>query len=160
MDEEKDVGREIRMLSNLLKREMDIQMTKLGFDRVTGMNGWILTYLSRHKERPVYQKDLERNFSVARSTVTSLVKLMEKKGLIERTSVESDARLKALKLTAKGEQVQQSAYMCMIESERRLCENISEQELEAFVSVAKKMRANLYPKHEKENIYEKGDVDD
>lgn len=143
MDEGKNVGREIKMLSNLLKREMDAQMAQLGLDRVTGMNGWILTYLSSHKERPVYQKDLERNFSVARSTVTSLVKLMEKKGLIERTSVESDARLKALKLTAKGEQVQQSAYMCMTESERKLCENISEQELEAFVSVAKKMRANL-----------------
>lgn len=160
MDEVKTVGREVKMLSNLLMRDMDAQMAQLGLDRVTGMNGWILTYLSRHKGQPVYQKDLEKSFSVARSTVTNLVKLMEKKGFIERTSVESDARLKTLKLTEKGEQVQQATYMCMLESERRLCENISEQEIETFVSIAKKMRKNLCTKSEKESKYEKGDVDD
>ena len=38
---------------------------------------------------------------MARSTVTGVVKLMERKGLIRRESVSSDARLKKLVLTEK-----------------------------------------------------------
>lgn len=160
MDEKHIVGREIKMLSNLLIREIDANTQKMGLDRVTAINSWILGYLSCNSERTIYQKDLEKDFSIARSTVTNLVKLMEKKGLIERAEVESDARLKSLKITEKGRQVQHVTHMAMLETEAKLCKDISCEEIESFISVARKMRKNLNPKCGEECKCGKGDSDD
>lgn len=160
MTEEKVVGREIKMLSNLLVRSIEAKTQDYGLDRVTAINSWILAYLSCNSGKTVYQKDLERDFSIARSTVTNLVKLMEKKGLIERSEDESDARLKSLKITDKGRQVENIAHKAMLETEAKLCENISQDEIDAFISVARKMRKNLKPKLEEKCRFEKGDNDD
>lgn len=142
-DEEQAVGREIRILSNLLAREFHSEMSALGVDRLTAVNSWILAYLSYNSDKTIYQRDIEREFSIARSTVTQLVKLMEKKGLIERSDDKSDGRLKSLKLTEKGEQIHTVAREGMAHLERRLCSSLSRQEIEAFISTAEKMKQNL-----------------
>lgn len=143
MDDNIIVGREIKMLSNLLIRELDSTLIKQGLDRVTAINSWILGYLSHNSDRLIYQRDIEREFSIARSTVTTLVKLMEKKGLIERSDVESDARLKSLKLTDKGREIHDLAHIGLLETEAKLCQNITHEELENFIFTARKMRRNM-----------------
>ena len=50
----------------------------------------------------MFQRDLQAHFSVRRSTVTGLLQLMEKKGLITRSSVAQDARLKKIQLTPRA----------------------------------------------------------
>lgn len=49
--------------------------------------------------RETYQKDVEQFFNLRRSTVSSLLRSLESKGLIQRVSVPHDARLKKLELT-------------------------------------------------------------
>ena len=71
-------------------------------DNVTPMHDWIMSYLYWHKNEAVYQRDIEREFSITRSTVTNILQLMERKGYIERQSVPQDARLKRLILTEEG----------------------------------------------------------
>lgn len=142
-DEEQAVGREIRILSNLLAREFHSEMSAQGVDRLTAVNSWILAYLSYNSDKTIYQRDIEREFLIARSTVTQLVKLMEKKGLIERSDDKSDGRLKSLKLTEKGEQLHTVAHEGMLHLERRLCSSLSRKEIEAFISTAEKMKQNL-----------------
>lgn len=44
-------------------------------------------------------------FSITRSTASRVLSLMEKKGLITRESVERDARVRKIVLTAQGEQI-------------------------------------------------------
>ena len=56
------------------------QARSLNIDEVTVMHGWILAYLEDNREREIYQKDIEGKFGINRSTVTNIVKLMEKKG--------------------------------------------------------------------------------
>lgn len=58
------------------------------------MQGWIIGYLYDHKEEEIFQRDIEAEFYIARSTVTCLVKQMEQKGYIARVAVERDCRLK------------------------------------------------------------------
>ena len=55
-----------------------------------------------HRDEPVFQRDIEREFSITRSTVTNILQLMERKGYIQRLSVPQDARLKQLVLTEEG----------------------------------------------------------
>ena len=85
----------------------------------------------------VYQKDIESNFGIARSTVTNILQLMEKKGYLTRTTDEHDARLKRLELTELGKRVHldtiaviDSAHDTMeagvTDEERRICFKVLE----------------------------------
>lgn len=74
---------------------------------MTMMQSWIIRFLYEHSEEDIYQRDIEAEFSIARSTATGILKLMEKRGYIRRVSVERDARLKKLELTEVGIRMQE-----------------------------------------------------
>lgn len=64
-----------------------------------------LTYYKDNEDPPVYQRDLETCFKLRRSTISSLLSALEKKGLIRRLPVPHDARLKRLVLTEEGKEL-------------------------------------------------------
>lgn len=70
----------------------------------TGTHCRIIRYLSEHQDRDVYQRDVEKEFGITRSTASRVLSLMEEKGLVLRQSVQADARLKKLTLTEKAQQ--------------------------------------------------------
>jgi len=96
------IGPQLRRTDNLIFRRMNLVFRANGVEDVTAMHGWILRYLYDNRDREVYQRDVERTFSITRSTVTNILQLMEKKGYLSRESVASDARLKRLVLTPEG----------------------------------------------------------
>ncbi len=138
------LGFVIKTLDNLFFRNMFAYETRQkGVDEITVMHGWILGFLYENREKNIFQKDIEIEFSIARSTVTSIVKLMEKKGYILRESVEADARLKRLVLTERGKQIheQHISYIDMLEEQCK--RNISQEEIEIFLKIAGKLKQNL-----------------
>ena len=90
---------QIRRVDNLIFRKINQFARENGVEQATPMHGWIIEYLYRHRNEPVFQRDIEREFSITRSTVTNILQLMERKGYIQRLSVPQDARLKQLVLT-------------------------------------------------------------
>ena len=130
MKREDTIGFNIRSIDNMLMRKAmamsDEESGKNGMMPV--MQGWIMGYLYDHKEEEIFQRDIEAQFYIARSTVTCLVKQMEQKGYIARVAVERDCRLKRLCLLEKGEEIR---------------EGVSEEELQTFLKVAVKIRNNL-----------------
>lgn len=140
---DESIGREIRTLDNLMMRNLLAHVKKAGLDEITVMHGWILHYLYDNKTKEIFQRDIESEFCIARSTVTSILKLMEKKGYIRRISVPSDARLKKLELTKKGEQLHESTVLILDRLRVSLTEGIGEEELEAFYRVIGKLKDNL-----------------
>lgn len=94
------IDKEICCVANLIRREIDKNFG--GVERITRMNGWIIEYIYQKGSSDVFQKDLEKELSITRSTASKVIDLMEQKGLIERSSVEYDARLKKLSLTPKA----------------------------------------------------------
>jgi hypothetical protein len=92
------VGFMVHKLDMGVKRILDAKMKAAGYDEVTMMHGWILKYLYDNRDREVYQRDIEKQFSIGRSTVTTIIQLMEKRDLICRQSVDHDARLKRVML--------------------------------------------------------------
>ncbi len=89
-------------MDNLIFRRLNQFSRANGVEQTTPMHGWIIEYLYRHRNEPVFQRDIEREFSITRSTVTNILQLMERKGYIQRLSVPQDARLKQLVLTEEG----------------------------------------------------------
>ncbi len=137
------VGYHLRRIDNLLMRSTTSLARSMGLDEVTVMNGWILTYLDRNSDRDIYQKDIEMQFGIKRSTVTNIVKLMEKKGLISRQTVPRDARLKKLVLTEKGKWAREVSYEAIKMTEEKIKRGISEEEIHYLCDIIEKMRKNL-----------------
>lgn len=142
MKEEKTAGLHLRMTDNQIQRRMSYEVRQVGVDDVTGSNGWILEFLRRNAEREIFQKDVEAEFLLARSTVTAVIKLMEQKGYIKRESVAYDARLKRLLLTEKGQQMQEQLGVVIEALEQQLLQGITEEELQIFHKVLDQITKN------------------
>ena len=143
MKEKKYMGRELRVLDNLIKRFIDKQMNKVQIDRITGSNGWIIGYIREHEGEPVYQKDLECEFNVTRSTASKVVNLMVEKGLIIRESVPGDARLKRLILTSKAKAMEEEMERNRDLVEAQIVKGVSDEELEQFYSYIERIMKNV-----------------
>ncbi len=99
---DRNLGKQIHHLSRLMKKHLDHSPAKSRMERLAGMHGWIIGYLYRHRDRDIFQRDLENDLDMSRSTVSTVLRLMEENGLLTRHSVPSDARLKKLVLTDRA----------------------------------------------------------
>ena len=142
-EREKRVAPSVRRLDHMLARNMDMHAREKGYDEVTLMHGWIIRYLYENKDKDIYQKDIERQFGVGRSTVTNIIQLMEKKEYIRREAVEQDARLKKLVLSDKGLEMH-GQMKCLAEQlNKETLKGITDEELDGFFLVLKKIEDNL-----------------
>lgn len=140
----KDIGIVLRAINNLLMRASIQQSKNAGIDNCTFMHGWILGYLCLHNEDNVYQRDIEREFSLTRSAVTSIVKNMEQKGYIRRIEVEHDARLKKLVITPSGKETHNKIVQNFKEMDKTIINNISDEDYKVFIKVCHQIKNNLH----------------
>ncbi|MFA9465231.1 MAG: MarR family winged helix-turn-helix transcriptional regulator [Velocimicrobium sp.] len=136
------IGFEVRTLSNLIKRKID-HMTAEEEPDITSMHGWIIGYLFDNKDIDIYQRDIEEHFTIRRSTVTSLLQLMEKRKLIIRQSVSGDARLKKIVLTKKSLLIHERMCFRLDCFEESLISGISSEDVEIFKKVVEHMKQNI-----------------
>lgn len=137
------IGIEIRALDNQIKRLIDSKIQKSAFCRLTGSNGWIIDYIRKKSPKPVYQKDLEAEFNITRSTASKVLNLMEEKGFIVRESVPEDARLKKLVLTPEAIEISKGMEADRDAIERQITKGFSEKELQQFYSYIERIRKNI-----------------
>ena len=137
------VGFEIKTVHNLLKRDFESLPIQKEMKNITAMQKWIIGYLSDNDKKDIFQRDLEEEFSVRRSTATGILQLMEKNDLITREAVPHDARLKKLVLTPKAIEIGKMITEGIIEHEKMLCEGISQEDLDVFFKVMKQVKTNL-----------------
>lgn len=112
----------------------------------TAYHGRIIGYLSERLDEDVYQKDIENRFGIRRSTVTKLLQLMESNGLITRTAVLSDARLKKITLTEKAISMHEHFREEIDCFEAALSSGLTEEEVETFFRITDKIYNNLVEK--------------
>lgn len=140
-------GRLVRMLNHQLKRNQNPEEA-LEDDELTPMQRHILNYiLLETLHRDIYQKNLEEEFQVRKSTVSGILKLIEKNGFIYRESVKEDARLKRILPTKKAEALRPSILEHIHETEIRMTEGVSEQDLFLCKKVLYQMCQNLAEKN-------------
>ena len=140
-------GRLVRMLNHQLKRNQKPEEA-VEDDELTPMQRHILNYiLLETLHRDIYQKNLEEEFQVRKSTVSGILKLIEKNGFIYRESVKEDARLKRILPTKKAEALRPSILEHIHETEIRMTEGVSEQDLFLCKKVLYQMCQNLAEKN-------------
>lgn len=146
---ERTIGDSIRVLSHMIRREMDSSPLERQLKGVTGTNTWLIGYIGMHKDSDVFQKDIEKQFGITRSTVSKIVNLMEQKGLIERQSVPGDTRLKKLVLTEWSWEIFAQMEVEFREMERTLADGFSPEELDQFFNYIDRMQNNIKKKEER-----------
>lgn len=134
---------QLRRVDNLIFRRLNQFSRANGVEQTTPMHGWIIEYLYRHRDEPVFQRDIEREFSITRSTVTNILQLMERKGYITRRSVEQDARLKQLVLTEKGRQFHEDTMRAFHQTDEYVAGLLTEEENTELLRLLNKLYLGL-----------------
>ena len=134
---------QIRRVDNLIFRRINQFARANGVEQATPMHGWIIEYLYRHRDEPVFQRDIEREFSITRSTVTNILQLMERKGYIQRLSVPQDARLKQLVLTEEGIRLHEKTLLSFHQTDDYVAGLLTEEENAELLRLLNKLREAL-----------------
>ena len=140
---EDHVGVEVRRLSHLIKRCAMNSEAHQRADKLTGVHSWFIGYLYDNRDRDVFQRDLEENFNIRRSSVSNVLSLMEQNGLIERRPVEHDARLKKVVLTPRAIELHNMVDKDITELEAAIIEDVPKDDLDIFFKTIRKMINNL-----------------
>ena len=128
MSEKRQIGRGINILSHKIKRRIGKVSLEYG---ISSMQAKILIFVfQQSSKRDIFQRDIEEEFDIRRSSVTSVLTLMEKNELIKRVSVTEDARLKRLILTDKGVYIYESIFKEIEAIEYIISESLSTEEFD------------------------------
>ena len=114
----------------------------------------ILTYLLSIDD-PVYQKDIENEFFLRPPTATEVLKRMEKGGFITKVIEKDDARKKRIIATEKSLALKAETVERIHTLGMDITQNLSEEEIQAFCSIAEKMVENLILTARDEEMEEK-----
>lgn len=135
-----DVSKNIRYF-------FDLAMAENG---LTSIQTRILGHLRHAQEenRDVFQRDIEDVFRIKRSSVTSVLQTLEKKGLIVRESIPEDARLKKLVLTQKAIKLQSCTYHILGEMEQDVRSTFTEQEFAQFLEYMSRIDQKVIQSYE------------
>ena len=101
-------------------------------------------YIMSHAEQgEIFQRDIEKEFSLRRSTVTVMLQSFEQKGLILRIPVSRDARLKKIVLTEQAKRLSERTWREIEQFHQRLEENLTADEKEQLLFLLDKIKQNL-----------------
>lgn len=139
MDDSKHIGRMVKQLSRHIERQLPCPPT----NDVTLHHGRIIGYLWHNRDKDVFQRDIEKEFGIRRSTATRLLQLMESNGLIVREQVMSDARLKKIVLTQKAVEMEQEIHKVIDSFEEQLSQAFTPEEEEEFRRLVGKLNERL-----------------
>ena len=142
---DKTIGAELHSIGNLIKRVSD-NSCLCRYHRETGLTelqSRVIGFLHRNEGKDIFQKDIEKEFSIRRATVSVLLHSMEAKDLIIRESVPRDARLKKVILTERSREIASTAQQDVARFDMMLREGIPAEDMEAFFRVTEMIRYNI-----------------
>jgi len=131
--------RYINKLSNKIRRQMD------SFTQITGVSpaeARVLSFLL-DQPGPIYQKDIEEEYSMRPPSASALLKKMEQDNLVRRENVEEDGRYKKIVVTEKGLSYKDDVKAKIRQMEDIVTDGITEEDMEVFYRVVEQMFDNM-----------------
>ena len=143
MNKQHQIGREILQITYRCKRLVFAKQMAAGVDKEIIMNGRILGFLSSNEGRDIFQKDIEQETSLTKSSVSNLLTKMEQKGLIKRQSIAGDARLKKIVLTELGSQINEKNRKAIDAVDMNFVRGLTVEEQDQLLRILKKINCNM-----------------
>ncbi len=141
---------EIKVLDKLLGRFFFKTGTMDEMASITQSQMQILDYIVECGKNEIYQKDLEEAVDLRRATVSGILQTMEKNQLITRVIDDTDTRTKKIILTKESEKRIAKNKEKVATLQKITTEGISDEDLETFRIVLRKMTQNV------QEFYKKG----
>lgn len=137
-------------LSNFLFKNANKLQKKIYPDNLSSEYGYIISYLCENEDQNIFQRDIEKEFDLGRSTVSTILKELEREGLVERKSVVGDARLKKVTATEGARMINEACNKELEGFVEKLISGINPNDIEIFSKVldALKSKAELIKKDE------------
>ena len=142
------INTELRILSRNINNYFINYGNRKKIDRMTGSGAWIISYIAENYYRDVFQRDLEKEFDITRSTASKNVDLLVENGFITREPVDYDARLKKLVLTEKAREVFKIMRSDRATLEEQMLQGFSEEEKKQLRGFLKRLASNIEPGEE------------
>jgi DNA-binding MarR family transcriptional regulator len=145
----KPIGFEIKHLAILINRAFHKQLVDDGSfgnknnEDLTLMQSHMIGFIYNHPKHTINQCDLEKEFSRRRSTITGILKLMEKNGYITREYSKTDARVKTVTLTDKAIELHHEVTIKIDNFNENLERGLTSDELNSFYTILEKIKNNL-----------------
>ena len=130
-------GRLLKQANNNMMRHFDQFAKQFG---LTGNQMAVIDFIMNHEKQEIFQRDIEHEFNIQRSTTTVLLQRMEKKGLIERHTSSKDARQKAVVLTDKAVKIASACQVYLRAEEEEFAQQFSAEEREIFLKILQHYR--------------------
>lgn len=138
------IGYEIKNLNNMIERKIiNVHKPLKSECIITPIQVKIIEYIMENNGNTVYQRDLEKNLNLRRSTISGILQTMEKNNIIIRVNSKVDARSKEIKLTDRCLSKVNFLKGKTIDFENKIKCGISNKELDVFFSVIDKIKNNV-----------------
>lgn len=139
------VGIKIKKIKSLIRKSIHNSTTFKENEELTNVFGWTIGFISRRNcdGLETYQKDVEKEFNISRSTATGLLQNMENLGYLYREVSEVDSRLKRIVLTEKSIELHKKVILVFDEIEDKLLKGFSEHEKEQLFNYLSRLEQNL-----------------
>ena len=137
MEQTDPIGKHIHRLARQYGRHFDAALEQYGISQIQ-MRIMGFLYMAE-KERDIFQKDIEGEFHIRASSVSSVLSTMEENGYIHRISVCTDGRLKKLLLTDKARALHGDIARTMQAVEAEFEAFLSEEERQTLIALLFKL---------------------
>ena len=139
------VGIKIKKIKSLIRKAIHNSETFKNNEELTNVIGWTIGFISRRNDGGLetYQKDVEKEFKISRSTATGLLQNMEKLDYIYREVSEADSRLKRIVLTDKSIELHKRVILTFDNIENKLLTGFSDTEKDMLFSFLLRLEKNL-----------------
>lgn len=143
MDFENTLGRYIGRLNYLMSQELN-RVLKASEAGITSDQFRLLTHL--WNQDGLTQQVLSGQTGRDRGSITRMIDILEKKGIITRIPDQTDRRVNLIYLTKQGRELQPKAIQCAQQVLDKITTGFSEEEKQTFKNLLKKSVENLKEK--------------
>ena len=137
------IGHELAYTNNLIARKIARGGNNKSAMNISPIQVRIVKYLVKQNNKAILQKDMEYIFNIRRSTVSGVIKTMEKNNIIIRENVKDDNKSKEIKLTNEVYLRANELVRKLRELDLELLKDVNKEDLEVFMRVLKNIQDNL-----------------
>ena len=137
------VGHELAYTNNLIARRIARGGNNKYAMNISPIQVRIVKYLVKQNNKAILQKDMEYIFNIRISTVSGVIKTMDKNNIIIRENVKDDNKSKEIKLTNEVYLRANELVRKLRELDLELLKDVNKEDLEVFMRVLKNIQDNL-----------------
>jgi len=136
----KQIGVYLNHVHFLFKQYISRSFLSRGFDLTPEQ---FLVMDTLWDEGVLNQQQIAQYIQKDKNSVTKLIDGLEKRGLVQRVSTGDDRRMNNIVLTETARHIQDEVVEVALKSVDKICEGISADDMQAFISVLKRMDENM-----------------